>query len=231
MKSTIVYIHPAGGGSHWEYAARFAHSMLEFPPMAECKLVVVCNGHSPSNALQVLFESFDNCEFWEHNNDGWDIGAYLSVAPRIETEMVFCCGESVYFKRAGWLKRLEDCEAAFGRGMYGIWCSYQVRPHVCTTAFYVSTDLVRLYPLPVHSKAQRYEFEHGDGSLHHMVRNMGFPVLLVTWDGEYDEPHWRLGKNIFMRGDQSNCLAFNNHTDGYSVSPDWFRRELERKVG
>ncbi len=67
------------------------------------------------------------------NDAGWDIAAFQDVAGQTDCEMLVCLGESVYFHRPGWLKRMVEAWKVHGPGMYGFWASYLVRAHLNTT--------------------------------------------------------------------------------------------------
>jgi len=70
--------------------------------------------------------------------------------------MALFLGESVYFHREGWLKRLADAWAKFGPGMYGPFGSNLLRPHLQTTAFCTSPALLQRCPI---STKDRYSWE------------------------------------------------------------------------
>jgi hypothetical protein len=47
------------------------------------------------------------------------------------------------------------------------------------------------------------------------IAQHGMPVRLVTWNGAWEPGSWRMPQNIIYRGDQSNCLMWCNHSDGF----------------
>jgi hypothetical protein len=47
---------------------------------------------------------------------------------------------------------------------------------------------------------------------------MGYPVRLVTWDGDWSPRLWREPPNILWKGDQSNCLVRCNHLDRFDAA-------------
>jgi hypothetical protein len=44
--------------------------------------------------------------------------------------------------------------------------------------------------------------------------------MMVTWDGEWRRKDWRTPQNIFRRGDQSNLLVCDHHTEIYTALTD-----------
>jgi len=218
MKLTVVYICVAQGIKTLDFASRFISTYLAFAGGVEHDLLVVSNGGPLSTETGLLFKSLPRCKFLPRpNHGGWDISAYIDVArgPGADSDFLICCGESVYFHRAGWLSRFMEAVEAHGPGMYGSLSSGVVRLHLNTTGFVTTPDLLADYPRQVRSREERFEFEHGQFSFWKHVRAKGRPVKLVTWDGIYDPYQWRQPPNILWRGDQSNCLVWCRHTDAY----------------
>lgn len=214
MKILLAYIAVSQGRITVDYAARFVGSYIACPPGIEHETVIVCNGGPLSRDVALLFDLIP-CSFLPRVNDpGWDISGYQDVAKQFSCEMLVCFGESVYFHRAGWLKKLADAWTKHGPGMYGLFSSFLVRAHLNTTAFVCFPDHLRRYPRAT-SHADRYRFEHGEHAFWKFVKSTKSPVKLVTWDGVYDPFQWRLPQNILWRGTQSNCLAYCSHTDHY----------------
>jgi hypothetical protein len=156
--------------------------------------------------------------FVRENDGGWDISAYIAAArgPCSDYDAMLCLGESVYFHRAGWLKRLVEAWNKWGPGMYGPFSSNAIRSHLNTTAFFCAPKLLASYAAPVVDRKSRYEFEHGQGALWRRASTLGLSVRLVTWDSEWEPRAWRMQKDILWRGDQSSCLMWCNHSDNYA---------------
>lgn len=213
----VAYTCVSQGPISDHYAARFVSTWHEFPPGVETDLVVICNGGPLNTRLSMVFAPI--CPtFFPRTNKDWDIGGYHEAAwgPCAGYESMLCIGESVYFHKEGWLKRLDDAWKSIGPGMYGPFASNLLRPHLNTTAFFTSPLLLQRDPL---NTSDRYAWEHGDHSFWKHVARNGMPVRLVTWDGEWEPRAWRVPRNILWRGNQSNCLMWCNHTDRYSESP------------
>lgn len=219
MKPTLLYCHVTQGVRSAEFAARFVGTFLTNSPGEDFNLVVGCNGGPPSTEIGLMFAPFESVAFYPRVNDpGWDLSLYIDAAHNIckDAELLVCLGESVYYHRPGWLKRVVEEWQRYGPGLYGFYSSFIQRPHMNTTAFATHPRLLREYPFPVRTHGERYNFEHGHNSFWRYVRNRGMPTRLVTFDGCWEPFLWRFAPNILFRGDQSNCLALCNHTTRFA---------------
>lgn len=216
----VVYNHVPGDEEHAVMARRFADSYRAYPPGCEHSTVIACQ--NPNLVLGELFaQTLPDVFKFQHDGSGQDIGAYLAIG-RLLTDggMMVCFGGSAYFQRAGWLARMVEAWKRYGPGMYGATATYEVSPHLNTTAFWCPPRLLASYPVQVETRQQRYDFEHGPHALWKLADRAGLPVKLVTWCGEYDWPDWRKPLNIFRRGDQSNCLACWHHHDKFQAADE-----------
>lgn len=218
MKICLCYLCVTHGRISHEFAARFAATYHEYPPGVEHDTLVICNGGPLKSDLSSMFFSMSPMLWPRANDGGWDISAYMAAArgPCAGYDMMLCLGESNYFHRQGWLKRIADAWQKYGPGMYGPYSSNAVRAHLNTTAFASAPGMIAKYPAQVTNRAERYQFEHGERSFWRRLSAQGRPVRLVTWDGEWEPRLWRFPQNILWRGDQTNCLMWCNHSDGYS---------------
>ncbi|MDP1859523.1 MAG: hypothetical protein Q8K82_12685, partial [Gemmatimonadaceae bacterium] len=213
----VVYVYPMGGGAYDEAARRFVATYREFPPLADHTLHVVLNGEvSPGDDSAAVFAGLP-CEFHTHDDSGWDIGAFQMAARTIECDVLVCLGGNTYFRRAGWLERMSAAFRLHGNGLYGASASYEVTPHIRTTGFWCSPELIRAYPIDVCTYEDRYDFEHGDLSITRLAEHLGLGCWMVTWDGVYAQDEWRTPPNIFWRGDQSGCLVYDRLHDLYGA--------------
>lgn len=219
-KCCVAYIAVCNGPITNDYAVRFVTTWHEFDPGIETDLVVICNGGALTLEQSLLFCDL-NARMFIRSNDGWDIAGHIEAAkgPCSGYDAVLWLGESVYFHREGWLKRLVDSFSKYGPGMYGPFSSNAVTGHLNTTAYFCPPILLQQYPNRVSSRQDRYEYEHGLHSLWRRTAGRGMPVRMVTWDGEWEPRMWRMPRNILWRGDQTNCLMWCNHSDGYAASP------------
>jgi hypothetical protein len=219
MTICIVYIAVSAGPITDQYASRFVSTFHEYPPgIEDVDILICCNGGPLSTSLSLIFAPLSARMFPRENDGGLDVSAYIAAArgPCANYEAILFLGESNYFHRAGWLKRLVEAWTRHGPGMYGPYASNAVRGHLNTTAFFTSPLFLRQYSRLVKDRPSRMEFEHGENALWRRVASQGRPVRMVTWDGEWEPRAWRMPKNIIWRGDQSNCLMWCNHNDGYA---------------
>lgn len=229
MKIVLAYIAVSRGVLTADYCSRFVGSYIACPPGAECSIVVACNGGPLPRETALLFDSL-NAKFLPRLNDeGWDISAYQQIARSIPCDMLVCLGESVYFHRPGWLRKMVEAWNKFGAGMYGFWASYLVRPHLNTTGFVVDPVHLGVYPT-VRNHNERYQFEHGEHAMWRHIQSLSRPVKLVTWDGIYDPFQWRTPRDILWRGTQLNCLAFCSHTDRFRAADAETKKKWSRWV-
>lgn len=224
LNCCVVHIHVPESVKAQGYLYRFFTTWKHYAPGAEATTIVVCNGAKIDPANMVYIDPS-----WHlinrPSNEGHDIGAYMEVARCYRPDLIVCLGSSVYFHRTGWLKRLLEAHDKHGFGMFGLYSSNHVRPHLNTTAFAAGGLLLASYPERITTKDERYSFEHGEYPFWKHVQGLGRPVKLVTWDGEFGPGEWRGPQNIFWRVDQSNCLAYCSHTDRYrNASPEIQRR-------
>ena len=215
-----------------DFAARFVATFHEFPPDADHRLIVVCNGGVPDVETAALFAGSGAHFFPRKNDDDRDLSGYQDAArgPAKDATAVLCLGESVYFHRAGWLRRLAETWERLGPGFYGPFSSNVIRGHLQTTAFMCSPALLRGISGRSPSNGERYSFEHGPFSMWRRARAMGLPVRLVTWDGEWRPEEWRQPENIMWKGDQKNLLFWANHSDAYFEADPARRWNWERSI-
>lgn len=232
MKIALCYIAVTAGPITMDYCARFVSTWQAFPPGHDHDTFILCNGGPLSTELALVLSPLKPRLYPRQNDNGWDISAYIDAARNICAgyDAMLCLGESCHFHRAGWLARLVDAWTKHGPGMYGPFSSFAVRPHLNTTAFMCPPDMLASYPVTVNNRATRYQFEHGTLSLWRLLAHKGKPVRLVTWDGDWPPMQWRQPPNILWRGNQTNCLLWCNHSEGYANADPETKVRWERKT-
>lgn len=212
MNIVVLYVLPlCAGERYFDYALRFLESYHTFPPMADHQTVVVTNGGKPDSNIRCLFGTLPHCTIIHHDNSGFDIGAYQIGAQSIPCDLMLFLGTSTYFKRAGWMRRIEESYNRHGNALYGVMGNMgdkrvNVFPHIRTTGFWMKPSVLNEYPTRVRDNSQRYQFEHGKNCLSEWVKRRGMKRLVVTWSGEYEYSMWDSIPNGFHRGDQSDLL-------------------------
>jgi len=235
MKVTVCYTTVPGKSDSLQLATRFVATYNEHTHRVPHARVAIFNRELTSvvdNALRATMACWNSIMF-ERSNYGWDIGGYIQAASSVEqcasADLMICFGESVYFHKAGWMERIIDCYS--GPGIYGLLSSNVLRPHLPTTAFAATPELLRKYPWRVSNKAERYRFEHGENSFMNWIKRKSGVVKFVSFDGCFGELEWRHPENIMWKGNQSNCLVWCNHTDRYTQSNDTVKALWRRLAG
>lgn len=212
MKVCVVYIYHLGG-AHGAYdnAFRFLHSYHAHPTLIDHQMIVACNGAPANEDTQLLFSSVPNCLFMEHDNSGYDIGAFQRAAQEYPCDLMVFFGNSAYIRGQGWLERMVDSYSKHGNKLYGSMensghIAVGVWPHIRTTGFWMDPKLLNAYPHKVTLSTQRYGFEHGRECLTSWcLQTTG--ALVVTWSGEYEKKYWGQIPEGFHRGSQSNLIT------------------------
>lgn len=217
IKVAVVYVHVPGDPHHIGLAQRFSIYFREQPPMYPHELIVVCNGSGPTAQTHQIFSGLD-ARFIDHDDSGWDIGAYQKAASVVSADLMVFLGGTAYPQRSGWLARMVEAYQKHGVALYGCTANrgdgrVNVYPHIRTTGFWLPPSLMNQYPIRVSRQDQRYEFEHGRTCLTEWIKSQGLKAWVVSKDGEYEWEHWDLVPNGFHRGDQSGLLIRDRVTD------------------
>ncbi len=222
MKPRIVYIYPQNDGGnqqkHDELAARFIGTYHSFPPDIEHDTVIVLNAGAVNATIQAMFSGFQNVMFLPRDGAAWDIGGYQQAAMMMPAELMVFLGGSTYIRGKGWLRRMAEVFEQRGPGLYGCMgnrgdARVKVSPHIRTTGFWTSGELMNRYPIRIRQHDMRYGFEHGPACLTTWIRRQGKPILVATWDGIYQERDWDSIPNGFHRGNQSGLLVGDRLTE------------------
>lgn len=213
MRTAITYIFPANAGEqHTQYALRFIQSYNANPPAIDHETIVVLNAAKVTPEIQCMFASLRNVTFLERDGSAMDIGGYQDAAAKFPCDLMAFFGGSTYFKGGGWLLRMLQVYLKHGPALYGVMgnrgdSKVNVWPHVRTTGFWTTTDLMNRYPHRIVRNDQRYEFEHGKTCFANWIKVQGLKSWITTWTGEYLWDHWDIIPNGFHRGDQSALLC------------------------
>jgi hypothetical protein len=216
MKIALVYVYPLDGKQNFApLAAQFVASYQQHPPGHEHETIIVCNGERAADTSKALFNPLPNVSFIDHDNSGWDIGAFQCAASKSDADIMIFCGSHTYFRKRGWMLRMRDVFEQFGNSLYGSTgnqgdSGFNVYPHVRTTGFWCSPAMMAQYPLKVTQPGaggQRYEMEHGQQCLTGWFVRQGKQALVVGWDCVHEVTNCNAIPNGFHNGDQSNVLV------------------------
>lgn len=232
MKVVLLYLrvirkcdvdHPEHK-SYEESTRRFIETYKRFKPTIPHRLVVANCGDRQSDTL------FDELvdDYTYYNGGGYDCGTYQALGSHMDCDLVFGLNTHTYFWRKGWLEPFVDAATTYGPGVYGATASYQCNPHLRTPAIAFHPSIMRAYPEVVNCRSKTCLFEAGPNNFALFALANGVPAKLVAANGVYDLPEWRKPDNIFRRGDQTNCLVWDRHTDIYAHATETEKRALER---
>lgn len=225
MTTAIIYPLPFDNWNEFRpYWLRFIASYNKYPPIdANCGLILVRNNRYSSNTY-VAVNGFGTTHlphrFIDYYGDGCDIGSAQFAAHAVNADFLICLTSRCYFHRAGWLQAYLKAREQHGPGLYGASASYEgsdimvhPNPHICTRGYGIDAQLMRSVPIHVRDRKDGMAFEAGKFNLTRWVHQEGGQTRLVTWVDSYHKPDWRWPDNIFRRGDQSNMLVHDKHSD------------------
>jgi len=231
MKVELVYLHISRDPSTYvPYSKRFASTYVGFPGDYEHELVVMlCNGN-PNDKSHVPVFSGIPCRFELYSGGANDISAQQHMARLSKADIIVCMSSLVHFRRRGWLKRLVEEIEKNGEGLYGAMSSYENSPHIRTCFYACNPESFRAYPHSIETRDDSFRFESKDLSFSTWFSNRS-KCMIVCWDGCYLLSESRAPKNVFRKGDQSNCIAFDRHTDIYENSSPSDKLAQEQRTG
>lgn len=202
---------------------RFLNAYREFKPTIPHDLIIVrcgsTEGASDFDSVATHYLRFDGF--------GSDCAAYQSVVSILDYDLVLCMNTLAYPWRYEWLQPFVEAFKVHGKGVYGATASYENHPHLRTPAIAFHPDVIREYPFRTINREDSVRFESGSNSITAWAERAGYPCILVSADGRYYKPNWRTPENIFRRGDQSNCLIRDRHTDLYRDADPNTKKHLE----
>ncbi len=205
----VVYVYPMIG-DYSPAAKEFVQSYVDHEALIEHEMTVVCNGASPTQEAIDLFAKVPNIRFIQHDNSGYDIGAFQKASSVSKADMIVFFGSSAYIKRTGWLNRMAQVFMHYGVGQYGAMGnrgdSLSIFPHIRTTGFWTSPSLFNSYPHKVTKPEQRFPFEHGQNCFTSWVYKQGLENWVVTYSNEYLWENWDC-PNGYHNGSQSELLC------------------------
>lgn len=203
------------------FIKRFCDTFKQFEPGADCEVWGMCCSGYISDEVELWFDGI-NAVFHKYPEDGCDIGSAQYAADMLkENAFMVNMTSRCYFHRPGWLKRLLEAREKHGDGMYSTFASWEGgTPHLGTRAYCLDSHTFQRYPHIIDTREKGQKFEVGEWCITSWFRQQSMPTMQVTWSGEQEQADWRKPDNIFRKGDQSNCLVFDRHTDLYQDADD-----------
>ena len=239
MKASIVYVHPIVmsdgydpsieeiSGTYDECARRFVKTYKEFPAGYDHELVVVFTGAWANPDQLAIYENLPIRPMM-YSGSGWCSGAHQHASMYITSDIAFYSSNRTYFVRSGWLARLMEARMKHGYGLYGTMTSFHMSKHIRTNFYGLDPAYFRNTEHKFESREDTWKLEHGEWNIS-QFHAKNFPASkMVTWDGEYSMDDWRKPDNIFRRGDQSNLLVRDRHTDIFDKDTPEHREYIGR---
>lgn len=205
---------------------RFLDTYLQFrPTIPHDVLIVNCGSYKQDDLLDPIATDYVTSVC-----TGFDCGTYKEVNYfALKYDFVVAMNTHVYFWRHGWLEALVNAAKANGPGFYGPSASLEYHPHLRTPCICYHPGLMQEYPLNPKNRDECGMCEAGPDNFSLWAHKKGHPSMLVTADGQaWKKEDWRKPANIFRRGDQSNVLVYDRHTEIYHYSTGEARQALER---
>lgn len=231
------------------YALRYIQTMIEHPPGVPVEFFV-CLMNAPKHYDRVpnftRLKQIKGLTMGQINvqTGGLDIGCAQEAAQSLcNYDFAVFSTSRVYFHREGWLRRLVEAQQKYGaNGLYGATGSYEAcpvdhekhafpNPHLRTVLYGCHPNDLAQFPHKVTDRITAHQFEAGAWNFAKWMLFNHRPVKMVTWDWEFDLPQWRYPKNIFRRGDQSNILCWDKHSDHYRDAPPTEKDRLQKVTG
>jgi hypothetical protein len=235
MKLAVLYLHIVKKSDpnypvqkdYAESTDRFIHTYKAHHPVTIHDLVIAhCGGYADGG----LFRDIADDEFTIIGN-GYDNGSYQEMNRVLMCyDLVLALNTHAHFWRDGWLEPIAEAARKHGIGVYGISASRENHPHLRTPAIAYHPGVMAEYPLKCRTRGDCCLFEAGPDNFSLWAHRRGFPSMLVTADGDcWPVEHWRKPPNIFRRGDQSNVLIWDRHTDIYAAASPEEKAKLEKQ--
>lgn len=157
-----------------------------------------------------------------YKGGGWDIGAYLFSAKKLlEYDLVLFMNSQARFKTSDALSRLLDAWTSNPSGLLGYSSSFEVTPHVRTSALAIAPKLLLEYKGRVDSRYEACVFEHSPASLTSWILTRDIPARVVYRSGVFNLDESRSIPDVFRAGDQLELLISDRHTRWFdSASPE-----------
>jgi len=242
MTITLMYLWPLDARSQFlNCALKWTSSYLAHPSEVPHEVLICMSNGSATAEDEAIFSDIPH-RTCGYAGGGWDIGSYQSVAQECDSDMVVFSNTRTNFWKNDWLLPFVNAFERFGpKGLYGATASYErcpinmdifPNPHIRTACFATSPNQFRKFPYIVDSREKGFRFESGDWNFCDWYADHGWPVKMVAADGQcYDRPQWRRPDNIFRRGNQSNVLVRDRHTDAYDAASPDEKNQLDATAG
>lgn len=234
MKVDLVYPVPVDNLPTFQQDIdRFFKTLRQFDPGTDYRLVIVDTHWSKETPFAPIGEEAVELlsEWLTYTGHGCDLGSHQFVAHATDSDLMVCCSTRVYFHREGWLKRFVDAWNEKKTTLLGAMACFERAPHIRTCFYGIEPATFRKFPHLIQSRDHTFLVETGDWNITRWVKQNGGEARMATWDGLWDMDDWRKPANIYRRGDQSNCLVWDRHTELYAKADARRKFDLECYAG
>lgn len=217
MNIALLYPVPNETEEVWKtfkpFVQRFHATLLKHDAGEPYTLYLICSGYAGESELIEMFP-LPHHERWMYAGKGFDIGACQWVGRQLPSDTLTINFTSrCFFHRSYWLTAYRVYRERFGPCLFGASTSSEGgKTHICTRAYAMDTWMWKLYPHTISSRDQGMFFECGDGCLTDFAWEHGGPVT-CAFSGARVGCDPKLSENGFRRGDQSDMLVWDKHSD------------------
>lgn len=208
-------------------AKRFADTYRQFPAGYEHKLYLINSNGGLTEEVASYFDDIPH-EVIVYRGSGWDIGGQQYAAFTMPAEdWIMGLSSWTFFREEGWLRHFGQAIETHGDGLYGATTSFEHIPHVRGTAYLVRCGLMHRYPHGINSREDSWKLEADPKtSLTTWILERGLGAWLVTRTEVVPIADSRKPDNVFRRGDQSNILIYDKHTEVFDKAGAWEKKCL-----
>lgn len=239
MKPIVVYPVPMDSKSVWgefkDSVQRFCESFRKYP--GGCQIAIVMRPplgdvDDGECTLPAAWTEGLPVRLGVYHGNGCDIGSAQQLSKLINPDtLMVMLTTRCYLHRPGWLARYVAAFENDRDGLFSASASWEGgKRHLCTRAYAMRAGLFASYPHAINSREDGQSFEIGEWCVTDWFYSQGRKCYQVTFDGIQEEPFWRAGENIYRRGDQTNMLVWDRHTDKYRDADIIERARLEDLV-
>lgn len=232
IKPIVLFPVPMENPETWNqfrhFVERFCVTFRQHPPGCDLDLVAICCKAHPGEDLWRLFDGLP-VRFVRYDGNGFDLGSHQWFARTCGgNPFLICFTSRAYFHRRDWALKLVEARQRRGPALYGMSASREGgKLHLCTRGFCLDAEDFRKYPTEISSRDQGVHFECGEGCLLEWAEGSGLKAYMVYWDGVWERSAWFDRPNTFRKGDQSNMIAMDKHTDIWANATPEYRHKLD----
>jgi hypothetical protein len=213
-----------------EGAKRFASSFIQHPPEYEHRLFLIDSNGGFTPEIARIFEGIQY-DVIPYHGSGWDIGAQFYAALTMSPDdWIMAFSSWAHFRRRGWLRAFAEARDIHGDGLYASTVSFENKPHVRGTGYFLRCGRFQRYPYGINSRNETFKWEWGPNSLTTWFVREGYGVWVVAPDGVLSLDEARTMKNNFRNGDQSNIWTFDKHTEIFELAPQEEKDNLTNRT-